>query len=114
MSSRFTHRTCSEGELKLSLDSHHTDQAAAEHSDELRRPIDLVVANRHEVDPRRALSLGGDHGPGRIRARIAARTLGVRDTDATRNADAFLTDPCVTLTIRPQPDHAFLAPSLAT
>src|SRR6202011_2534504 len=59
MSSRFTHSTCSE----LVNFSHHTDQAAAENRDQLRRAVDIVVGHRKKVDPRRALGVGRDHGP---------------------------------------------------
>src|ERR1700681_1982560 len=68
MSSRFTHSTCSE----LVNRSHHPDQAATEHHHQLRRAVDVFFADREKINPRRALGVGGDHGPCRVGARVAA------------------------------------------
>src|SRR5207245_11628582 len=92
---------------------HHPNEAAAEHRDQLGGAIDVVVAHRQKVDPRRRLGVRGDHGAPRVRARVAARAVGVGDADPARDVDALLADPFVALAFAAQPDDELLALHLA-
>src|SRR6267142_4679359 len=105
MSSRLTHSTCSE----LVNCSHHPDQAATEHRDQLCGAIDVVIADRKKIDPGGSLGVGGDHGARRVGARISARSLRVGDTDPAVHIDALLADALVSLAFRAQPDHELIA-----
>src|SRR5439155_11262251 len=67
-----------------------------------------VVAHWKKVDPRGPLSVGGDHRPGGVGARIAAGPLRVGDADPAGDVHSLLTDSLVALVLLAQAQRELL------